>query len=185
MQKNILILLLTSFLFSCENRSNREKETARLVTEWQGKEIVFPNDMVFTRHARDTVDYRIADAAYKILTYVDSAGCTDCVLRLYEWKQFITHIDSVSNGSVAFLFFIHPKDYEEMYYVLDAAGFDHPVCIDLGNELDKLNHFSEKTRFRTFLLNNDNRVEVIGNPVYNDAVKELYIKQITKGGQVT
>ena len=33
--------------------------------------------------------------------------------------------------------------------------------------------------FQTFLLNEKNEVEVIGNPIHNLAVKELYLKQIT------
>jgi hypothetical protein len=48
---SIRLLSLVSLLFlsfSCKEKDNR-KEVARLVTEWQGKEIVFPDNPVFTR----------------------------------------------------------------------------------------------------------------------------------------
>jgi hypothetical protein len=71
---------------------------------------------------------------------------------------------------------------------LKVDGFDLPVCIDRKDRLNKLNRFPSDITFQTFLLDRDNKIVVIGNPIHNLAVKELYIKQLkgegTPAGQI-
>ena len=74
---------------------------------------------------------------------------------------------------------MHPKDAKEIRYLLKRDAFDRPVCIDIDDRLNKLNKFPADITFQTFLLDKDNKVTVLGNPVHNTAVKELYLKQIT------
>lgn len=176
--KSLLYLLSILFLLtSC--KENKKEEVARLVQEWQGKEIVFPKNITFTRFVTDTVDYQIPQSDYKVLIYVDSIGCTSCKLQLPKWKELIVYTDSVTGGSIPFLFFFQSKDDKELRYILKQDNFDRPVCIDRDSELDKLNHFPQNITFQTFLLDKDNKVVVIGNPIHNLAVKDLYLKQIT------
>ena len=63
--------------------------------------------------------------------------------------------------------------------MLKCDSFDRPVCIDLDNRLNKLNHFPADVTFQTFLLDKENKVTVLGSPVHNTAIKDLYLKQIT------
>ena len=163
-------------LSSCQNST--QKHITQLVEEWQGKEVRFPETPVFTRQLSDTVDYRIPEAEYKVLVYVDSIGCTSCKLQLPKWKEFITYVDSVSGGQVPFLFFFQSKDNKELRYILKRDNFRLPVCVDSQNEFGKLNRFPSEQMFQTFLLDKDNRVKVIGNPIHNLSVKELYLKEI-------
>ena len=65
----------------------------------------------------------------------------------------------------------------EIYQTLRVERFKHPICIDEGDYLNKLNHFPTDMAFQTFLLNSDNKVLAIGNPI-NPKVKELYLKII-------
>ena len=69
-----------------------------------------------------------------------------------------------------------PKKYA---ILLKRDGFDRPICIDLDDRLNKLNKFPADMTFQTFLLDKNNKVTVLGNPVHNTAVKDLYLKQIT------
>lgn len=40
---NLIILVLLPIFFSCKNeQKEKEKQIAQLVSEWQGKQIVFP-----------------------------------------------------------------------------------------------------------------------------------------------
>ena len=69
------ICIISLFLlFSCQNPA--KDHITQLVEEWQGKEVRFPENPVFTRQLKDTVDYRIPEAEYKVLVYVDSIGCS-------------------------------------------------------------------------------------------------------------
>ena len=135
--------------------------------------------MAFTRFVTEPVDYRIPDAEYKVLIYVDSTGCTSCKLQLPKWKELIAHVDSATNGNIPFIFVFQSKDDKELRYILKRDNFARPVCIDRDSRLDKLNQFPQDITFQTFLLDKDNKVKVIGNPVHNLAVRDLYLKQIT------
>ena len=177
MKQLLYILFLLFLLAAC--RENKKDQFARLVQEWQGKEIVFPQDMAFSRFVTEPVDYRIPDAKYKVLVYVDSVGCTSCKLQLSKWQELIAHVDSATNGNIPFIFVFQSKDDRELRYILKRDNFDRPVCIDRGDGFDKLNKFPQEITFQTFLLDKDNKVKVIGNPVHNLAVRDLYLKQIT------
>lgn len=180
MKTVLLYILLIAAFFSCDNKQKeKEKQILQLVNEWQGKQIVFPENAVFTRYLTDTTDYQIPQSEYKVLIYVDSAGCTSCKLQLHKWKELIEYTDSVTQNKVPFLFFFHPKDAKEIRYLLKRDGFDRPICIDLDDRLNKLNKFPADMTFQTFLLDKNNKVAVLGNPVHNTAVKDLYLKQIT------
>jgi hypothetical protein len=170
-------MLALAMLFGCKE-TDKERLT-RLVAEWQGKEIRFPADPVFTRYVVDTVDYQIPQSGYKVLVYVDSTGCTGCKLQLHKWKELIAYTDSVTGGATPFLFFFHAKDPKEINYLLKLNKFDLPVCMDKEDKLNKLNRFPSDITFQTFLLGKDNKVAAIGNPVHNLAVRDLYIKQLT------
>ena len=167
----IIILFL-----SCQE--SRKEHINRLVKEWKKKEIVFPKNPIFTILGNDTVDFKIKKSNYKVVVYVDSTGCVSCKLRLKEWKEFIAYVDSVSGGQVPFLFFFQSKDNKELRYILKRDNFRLPVCVDSQSEFGKLNRFPSEQMFQTFLLNKDNRVKVIGNPIHNLSVKELYLKEI-------
>ena len=81
-------------------------------------------------------------------------------------------------GNVPVLFFLHPKDKSELAYIFRRDHFTYPVCIDENDSLNKLNHFPSDMMFQTFLLDRDNKVLAIGNPIHNPKVKELYLKII-------
>ncbi|MDL2278284.1 DUF1573 domain-containing protein [Parabacteroides sp. OttesenSCG-928-G07] len=178
--------LFLSFLFllSCQD-DGEKKEIARLVTEWQGKEIIFPEGIVFMRYLTDTIDFQIPETDYKVLVYVDSFGCISCKLQLDQWKSFIEEADSLTRGNIPFLFFFHHDDYKKIGSLLKRDQFDLPVCIDLDDQLNKLNEFPSDMTFQTFLLDKENRVVIIGNPVHNLAVRDLYLKQLTNKEHVS
>ncbi len=85
MKRLLYILFLLFLLAAC--RENKKEQFARLVQEWQGKEIVFPQDMVFTRFVTEQVEYRIPDAEYKVLIYVDSTGLHQLQIATAEMER--------------------------------------------------------------------------------------------------
>lgn len=51
-----LYLILILALFSSCKESEKDK-ISRLVSEWEGKEIIFPAHSIFTIQGKDTVDF--------------------------------------------------------------------------------------------------------------------------------
>ena len=172
----ITLIMCVWMLASCQE--SREEAMLRLVSEWNGKEIKFPSRSVFTIQGKDTVDFEFGNACYKVITYIDSVGCTSCKLQLSRWKKLVAEVDSLTNGNVPFLFYFHPKDMKELRYLTRRDDFTYPVCFDEKDELNQLNQFPSDMTFQTFLLDKDNKVVAMGNPVLNPNIKVLYLDVI-------
>ena len=177
MFKRCFLFIIIFFFISCQE--SEKVRIAHLVNEWNMKEIKFPNNSVFTIQGKDTVAIDYQEANYKIVTYVDSMGCVVCKLQLNRWKQLIAKIDSVTHGNVPFLFYFHPKDIKELRYLTRRDNFTYPVCFDEKDEFNALNQFPDEMMFQTFLLDKDNRVLALGNPVLNPQIEKLYLKELT------
>ena len=174
--KWILGLCVCLLAASCEE--SEKERLSRVVKEWEGKEILVPTHSVFTIQGKDTVDFDFMDAEYKVVIYIDSVGCTDCKLQLPRWKELMVEVDSLTGGSVPFLFYFHPKDLRELRFLTRRDAFAFPVCFDEKDEFNRLNHFPSEMMFQTFLLDKGNKVIALGNPVLSPKVKELYLNLI-------
>lgn len=172
----VYIILAFIALSSC--KEPRKDEIARLVKEWDGKEIRFPEHPVFTIQGEDTVDFSFRDAEYKVVSYVDSIGCISCKLQLANWAAFIQEVDSLTNGTVPFVFCLHTADVKEMKRIVRKDNFKYPVFLDEMGTFYVLNHFPKDMTFQTFLLDKDNKVVAMGNPILNPYVKELYLEKL-------
>ena len=157
----------------------REEAMLRLVNEWKDKSVIIPVRSVFTVQGKDVVDFNYRDAEYKILVYTDSIGCTSCKLQLPKWKRMIAEVDSLTGGSVPFLFYFHPKDPKELRFYLRRDNFTYPVCFEEDDYINRLNRFPSDMTFQTMLLNKENKVVAIGSPVLNPKIKDLYLEIIT------
>ncbi|MDE5960741.1 MAG: DUF1573 domain-containing protein [Duncaniella sp.] len=165
----ILLLLISLVSVSCASETDAY---ARLVAEWQGREIVFP-DVMTDVLTGDTLD--LSEADFTIITYIDSAGCTACKMKLSIWEEFLGSLDSIA-GDAEFnsLIFINAKDSKELLYLIQRENYTYPVINDTNDLLNKTNQFPDNTTFRTFLLNRNKHVVAVGNPAYNNGIAELF-----------
>jgi hypothetical protein len=178
------ILLLTAFfvlsLSACKDKKMVKTEV--VVKEWLGKIIEFPDFKPVIPYTKDkdtlnSIKYAITgDKEYKVLFYADSSGCTSCKLQVHIWKSYIEEL----NLKVDFMFYFHPKAEKELLLLLKHALFSYPVFFDVKNELNKLNNFPIDPQYQCFLLDKNDRVLAIGNPIHNPKIWDLY-KQIITG----
>ncbi|QTO27161.1 MULTISPECIES: DUF1573 domain-containing protein [unclassified Bacteroides] len=170
----LAILFLVLFVTACKQENTKGTDT--FTDKWQGKEILFPEKLIFTSLFKDTTLLDFSRARMKVLTYADTVDCMGCKLQLNKWKEFMTTVNSATNDTIPFLFFFYPKDMEEMKYLIQSADFSYPVCTDTGDRLNRLNHFSSDV---SFLLDENNHVIVTGNPVLDMDIRNLYLEKIT------
>lgn len=150
-----------------------------VITEWQGKQIRFPEIMIDVVSG-DTLKF--GDTDYLILTYIDSLSCTSCRMRPYLWQECLNKIDSVVESKVDFVMVIHPKDERIARFLLNRDKFEHSVVFDVNDDFEELNDFPTDIRLQTFLLDSVGKVVAIGNPTCNPNVMDLYIDVI--GGSI-
>ena len=153
-----------------------------IVKEWTGKEVKFPAGLSCTSLGEDMTCLDLYSDSYKILLFVDSTGCTSCRLKLSEWKRIMLEADSAFTRSPEFIFIFQPKkqNEKEMEAILRNKGFRHLVFKDKENEIDKLNKFPSNPDYQCFLLDQDNKVVMVGNPSLNTGVRVLYKRIITE-----
>ena len=66
-----------------------------------------------------------------------------------------------------------------MGYLFKRKGFNYLVFIDEQNTIEQLNHFPKQPEYQCFLLDKDNKVLLLGNPVLNPKICELYKQAVT------
>ena len=163
------------FLLSCQNRD--KAQARKILNEWIDKEIFFPENLNFSIQGSERAsNFAIRDSEYKIVAYVDSMGCTSCKLHLSEWDNYINNIDSLYPNKVQFLFFFFPKNGRDIYLTLRVERFIYPICIDTLDVLNRINHFPSDIQYQTFLLDKNNKVMAIGNPIHNIGILSLVNK---------
>ena len=181
----ILILFLIAFfsVFSCKD-NNRRGEIEKIVNEWMGKEILFPENVPCFVSGKETLTENCDlwfQKDFKILMYVDSAGCSSCRLNMFEWKQLMVEADSLFHGNVGFLLYFQPKNERDMAHLFARTRFDYPVFMDTKDVINRLNRFPKEMQFQCFLLDKDNKVLMIGNPARNIRIWDLYKDHIADG----
>lgn len=170
----VLYFMLVSFLLASCN--SKKSEMKQLVETWRNKEIIFPDKMKMKIYGRDTLD-DLSTHKYKIFNYADTSGCSECMLKFFEWRQLKEEIDSLQLD-VGLIYVIFSNHYREVEISQILNKFNVPIFYDsLGYMLQKYN-FSTDPRYRTFLLDSNNRVVAIGNPVLNKKVWKLYCERI-------
>ena len=180
----ILVIIGFASIFSSCKKNNQREEAIHIVREWTGKEIKFPENVSCFVSGQETLVEFCDDCfhkEYKILLYVDSVGCSSCRLKLFEWKQLIEEANNIFPGKVGFLLFFQPKDLSNIDFLFVRDEFDYPVFIDTINSINRLNQFPQAMQYQCFLLDSDNKVLGIGDPMSNMKIWELYKSKISDG----
>lgn len=138
-----------------------------------GNEIAIPENLSF-QILNDTIDFNLDDAEYTIVAYIDSAGCTPCKMRLREWDNLINQLKAVTEADVDFMMIINSTKSNELDYILESENFLHPICFDAAGIFANINKLPKKDTLHTLLLNANHEAMLVGNPVTNPKIRELY-----------
>ena len=181
--KLLIIILAAIFLTSCMQNKRRD-DVIKIVSKWTGKEIKLPNQIpcyIFGKEALPELCEANSQKDFKILLYVDSIGCSSCRLQLSDWKKLIEEINNLFIDQVGFMLYFQPKNIIEMRKLFISEEFTYPVYIDKNDEINRLNQFPLSMSYQCFLLDSNNKVLIIGNPILNFKIRELYISKIANG----
>lgn len=92
--------------------------------------------------------------------------------------KIIREIDTISQNT-SFLFVVHAKDYDIVNSWIKKNKFSYPIFYDYTNKMNILNKFPKNLQYQTFLLDKDNKILLIGSPIGNHHIWNLY-KQIIR-----
>lgn len=170
----IYFTILLSIALSACAPSDKERNAA-LVAEWVERQLVIPDELVYTIKG-DTIIYDPLDADYTIVAYIDSAGCTECRMKLAKWEEMIAQMNADADIDVNFLMVVETSDAREAVRVQKRGFFDYPLAIDTAGLFRNANAgFPEDERLHAFLVGPDAHVLAIGSPVLNPNLRKIYL----------
>lgn len=174
LEKYLYVVLIVSFLGTLISACVNKKE--QYVKQWYGKTIQFPDSMTFKRHARDKCFFDYRGGRYKVLILLGNVECISCRLKKDDWQRFIQDVDTTVLG-VNYIFIMNPVYQRELYTILKLHEFSIPVCVDNNEDIRLLNNMPLNTS-HVFLLDQQNRIICVGNPITNRHIRELYKKYL-------
>lgn len=161
-------LCLILGLCSC---GNSRKKDAVLLAELTRSELILPPDPTTNQP--------------RILVYVGEGECGVCSLRLPEWYTKINELRQTGIDSVQVLFVVEEREMPRMEAAVaesHIARIREIVAIrpDSARLFLTTNPIPSDYRFHTFLLDKDNRVVLVGSPIGNPKMWELYKSTIAR-----
>lgn len=128
----------------------------------------------------ELIHYDTLQKEIKCIVYSDSVSCTPCAInKMYLWNSFLDYSKSY-NGQLNFYFIFCParKDFQEMKLALiKNSRFNYPIILDTLGQFAKLNpHLPKNKALHTFLLDENNNVILVGNPLHNKKIKEMFYR---------
>lgn len=116
-------------------------------------------------------------AEIKLVVYTDSADCSSCVLKkMYKWNGLLRRM-RIYGERVQAYFIFRPlsKDMGDFYLSMKQFTPLCPVYWDSLGVFERANsQIPSDPALHTFLLDKDNNVLLVGNPVWNEKIKELF-----------
>ena len=143
-----------------------------------GKLFVFPDSLTIKNQGEMTCNPLLKNARYRIINYLDTTQCVPCESNFHKWQLFKYKLDSLKLNT-EIIFVIWHKDYSEVELAQKANKCDIPCVYDSNNRIGELNNISLDFRYHTFLLDSLNKILLIGDPIRNKAIQDLYLRRMS------
>lgn len=166
--ESLLILLICT---GC--KSGVEKDIASMM----GQEFICNNTI--ENNESDIPSIPNQDDRYSLIVYYDSLECMAChANRLNSWNKFIK-ICNDHNVGIFFIFSPKENDIMNLRMNLIRQRFKHPVFIDSCGIIRRDNSWISDNRMcHTFLLNDENKVIMIGDPRKSQSLMNLFMSTV-------
>ncbi len=166
------IIFLSFLLLTACACSKSPKEELLLL---RSTPIQLPKNSIITYLGKDTLATDYFRSKYKVVIYTDSTSCSSCALnKLYLWEDLIEWSDK-SGDSVKYYFVFNPPMNDNIRIALRNSMLDYPMLLDSLGEFERLNpHLPKNKAMHTFLLDENNNVVLVGNPLLNPKIEKMF-----------
>lgn len=175
----VSIVFLSVILNSCNYF--KDIKTSWIIRHEYGKEINFswPGYEVLT----DTVyDYYEIKAPLTIVTYINEELCEECLSSYLKTAE--KFINLFHSDSIEFVCIAYPRAIEKLKYALSLAGTDSlkvRMIYDSDNLYLSSNSITQlSSGYNAFLIDENHKVILMGDPIRSESVYELYKTTIQK-----
>ncbi len=164
-----ILFLFTILLCGCKNEYRTE------LSKVIGQELLFPDGMSLKLNGRDTLCPEFTEAHFKIINYIDTAGCMECKVHVFDWGKLQRGLDT-TGLDIKVCFVVWSDNYAEIESLCRIHRFPYPLWYDYDGEFGRVNNIPKINNFRTCLVDENNMILAVGSPLYNEAIYDLYLK---------
>jgi|GEM_PF-6401370 len=182
MKINLIIAILFIYgIVSFRNEGNVDRNAdGEYLKEKIGDQIQFPKNANVIYADNFLYDSTSAfNFPVKIITYIDF-GCGYCHNELIELQNFLNNF---KKDKVGLIVYGYTETGLSGYYafISNYPDFAFPIFADIKKEYLKINDIGINDRnLQTFLIDNKNVIRLVGNPITNEKINNLYISEIQK-----
>jgi hypothetical protein len=181
MKKIVFVILLLCTFAAC-NKYGKYRKTISILDHLLGDSITFHHKNIYYINSQDTVIEDKNEYEYLIVVCTHPSDCEVCEWKLDEWflkrKEILMY-----NENVDFKFVIQSRNYDEAGHYIIHAMPDIPVIYDSTGVFIKQNNLPEEQRYHTFLLDKNKKILLVGSPIGNDKLWDMY-KEIIKNKEI-
>ena len=145
-------------------------------------EITIPHLHHAIYNGKDTVMHFSNEASVRMIVLYDSTFCASCHLpNMKIWDEVIEY-SKATQSKFEPIFIFSPKQDEvaSLKQGLRDNMYEWPFFIDEnGDFLKKNTVIPQDSRFHVFLLNSENKIILVGNPLNNETIWNMYKELIT------
>ena len=171
----LCVFIMVCSLGGCTTISSKNADY-KIIASWSQKEFILPDSLIFYYFDRDSTEKQFCKNlnSIKIIAFINGS-CPDCILELNKWYSFI---EETKNYNLKYLFVVYYFDFMQFKSYLSEVHFEEPFILDKKNHIFEINNFPEEKKFHCVLLDRQNKIILIGNPILSQSLKELYLEQI-------
>ena len=174
--KSIFIVIILPLFIAC---SDQGQQFAKEIKNLQSKAIQLPSKGLVLQQGCELQEVNVNEKVLRLVVYADSIGCTSCAInRINLWDGFIDYAERF-NDQLKFHFIFSPtkKDLNSIKLAIANSTLDNPIVLDTLGEFEALNpHLPKNRALHTFLLDKNNNVILVGNPLHNKKIEEMFYK---------
>lgn len=151
--------------------------------DFMGQKISFDAKLAHTPDIFDAQSRIKSDSVIKFVILYDSMECSSCRVNRLEHYNDISDLTDRYGIRVSPIIIFSPATAQmsELQKGLRLQKLSFPIYIDSDHTFERINPcIPVDRRLHAFLLNRDNEVVLIGDPINNPALWDLYVKTINE-----
>ncbi len=175
----ILLTISSILLSSCDSSKDRVHEA---VTQMMSEYIDIPYDKMecWTNDSLMKVS-PWKQAKLKLVHFVDSTQCSSCYLHKIAIQEKLLHFEHDYKKVFTNVFIIAPgqRDRRKLYAEYGSDLLPATIFVDTTHVFVESNpKFPEESMLHTFLLDENNKVILVGNPYVNKNMYEFLVGKV-------
>lgn len=146
-----------------------------------GKKIDIPDSLlVLINNNQEYIhETNILAKRFMIITLIYNSDCAKCdYIKINAWKDYLKKLDQYKNIGLVVIYCGYNEYFKRIIY--PEIAFSSPVILDRECVFISRNKLPDSEEFNTLLLDENNKVLLIGDPTQNAETERLYINKISE-----